>query len=188
MWSKGIVFPFQVGKLKFHACKVRFSPLPCLRQKGPKLVPPNIKSMTTPMYGEVEIFIKSKFLIIHNLFFLKDHNGWTPLHFAAENGHFEVCKLIIENVRDKNPGDYKGITPLHLAAENGQIELCELILDNSQEKNPMDKDGWTPLQLANDNGHRQIRDMIFKNMKEKNQRDHKGSTLLHSAARYLLIC
>ena len=27
----------------------------------------------------------------------------TPLHYAANNGHFGVCKLIIENTSDKNP-------------------------------------------------------------------------------------
>ena len=28
----------------------------------------------------------------------------TPLHFASKNGHEEVCKLIIEEIQDKNPG------------------------------------------------------------------------------------
>ena len=31
--------------------------------------------------------------------------GQTPLHFAAKEGHMEVCQLIMENFQDKNPGD-----------------------------------------------------------------------------------
>ena len=28
----------------------------------------------------------------------KDEYGETPLHEAADNGHYEICKLIIENL------------------------------------------------------------------------------------------
>ena len=30
-------------------------------------------------------------------------DGQTPLHFAAGNGHLNICNLIIEIVQDKNP-------------------------------------------------------------------------------------
>ena len=33
----------------------------------------------------------------------KTNEGVTPLFIAASKGYFEVCKLIIENVADKNP-------------------------------------------------------------------------------------
>ena len=43
----------------------------------------------------------------------KDNFGFTPLHLAAENGHLELCQLIIENVQDKNPkNSWDKITPL----------------------------------------------------------------------------
>ena len=29
--------------------------------------------------------------------------GFTPLYIAAKNGHFEICKMIIENLGAKNP-------------------------------------------------------------------------------------
>ena len=37
-----------------------------------------------------------------------DNDGWTLLHYAAKKGHFKICKLIIENVDDKNPADNDG--------------------------------------------------------------------------------
>ena len=30
-----------------------------------------------------------------------DKSGTTPLHLAAEEGHEEICKLIVENVHDR---------------------------------------------------------------------------------------
>ena len=57
-----------------------------------------------------------------------DRNGWTPLHWAAQFGHFEVCELLIANVIERNPEDIRGVTPLHSAASNGHIEVCELII------------------------------------------------------------
>ena len=35
----------------------------------------------------------------------------TPLHAAAMNDHFEVCKFIMANVVDKNPINMVGMTP-----------------------------------------------------------------------------
>ena len=31
------------------------------------------------------------------------NNGITPLHIAVKEGHLEICRLIIENAKDKNP-------------------------------------------------------------------------------------
>ena len=82
-------------------------------------------------------------------------NGGTPLHTAANCGHFQICKLIVDNVdgNAKNPADINGYTPLHIAAHNGYLEICQLIVDNVNDKNPVNHLGITPFQLAVDNGH-----------------------------------
>ena len=51
----------------------------------------------------------------------------TPLHYAAQNGHLEVSKLILDNIEDKNPGTRSGKTPLHYAAMHGQPKMWKLI-------------------------------------------------------------
>ena len=51
----------------------------------------------------------------------------TPLHLAAENGHFEICRMIMDSVEDKNPADQWGTTPWHEAERNGHYDICKLI-------------------------------------------------------------
>ena len=83
-------------------------------------------------------------------------DGVTPLHLAAEIGHFSICKLIIEHVKEKNPEDNIGWTPLHRAAENGHLEICQLITENAPDKNPKDVEEMTPLHCAAEKGHLEI--------------------------------
>ena len=60
-------------------------------------------------------------------------NGWTPLHDAASNGHFEICKLIMENIQDKNPCTTNNylimkFTPLELARAHGHHQIEDYII------------------------------------------------------------
>ena len=57
----------------------------------------------------------------------KDQSGSTPLHYAAQNGHYELCALIMEKIQDKNPPNEFGITPLDLAHHMNHVETCKLI-------------------------------------------------------------
>ena len=49
---------------------------------------------------------------------IKDVEQRTPLHLAAEMGHFSICELLIDKSEDKNPIDHWEMTPLHYAARN----------------------------------------------------------------------
>ena len=76
-----------------------------------------------------------------------------PLFVAAHSGNYDVCKLIITNVDDKNPARHNGVTPMYLAAQNGHIEICKLFIANADKKNPAMHDGVTPLYMAAQGGH-----------------------------------
>ena len=41
-----------------------------------------------------------------------DNQGFTPLQIAAQTGHLDIYKLIIDQVENKNPTDKDGTTPL----------------------------------------------------------------------------
>ena len=54
------------------------------------------------------------------------------LHFIQlpKKDHLQVCKLILENVDDKNPKKKDEWTPLHIAVKNCHLEVFKLILEN----------------------------------------------------------
>jgi len=52
----------------------------------------------------------------------------TPLHIAAWKGHFNICKLIVENISDCNIQDSHGKTPLDIAAYHGHFEICQILV------------------------------------------------------------
>ena len=52
--------------------------------------------------------------------------GWTPLHDAAQLGHFGLCQFIIDRIQDKNPQSRSGMTPLRLAHQKGFSEIVKL--------------------------------------------------------------
>ena len=74
----------------------------------------------------------------------------TPLHLAAVSGHSNICKLIMNDIDDKNPQTESSskITPLHIAATNNHLETYKTIMEQVQDKNPKDKNGSTPLHMA----------------------------------------
>ena len=109
--------------------------------------------------------------------------GWTLLHFAAGEGHLEVCRLIMDNVQDKNPADHHDWTPLHETAKRGRFEVCRLIIEKVPDKNPESKTGVTPLHVAAREGHLQVCRLIMDNVQDKNSADHQGWTPLHEAAK-----
>ena len=93
----------------------------------------------------------------------KSNIDGTPLHNAAENGHFEICKLILDEITEKNPANIDeigGDTPLHIAAKNNQLEICKLIMnytvESNEDKNPTNFFGLTPIDVADQEGHEEV--------------------------------
>ena len=101
----------------------------------------------------------------------KDNIGYMPLHYAAQNGHFELCEAILsEGFKDKNPKTNNDWTPLHLAAIHGHTKVYELLSKNVDNKNP-DIYGLTPLNLAANRGHAELFEFIMKTLNNKNAND-----------------
>ena len=107
-----------------------------------------------------------------------DEEKTTALHYAAENGHLEICCLIIRHIKHKNPGNALGFTPLHLAAQNGHMKVVQLILMNVEDKNPKAKEllDWTPLHLAAQHGHYNICKLLMGSITNKNPINKCGQT------------
>lgn len=90
--------------------------------------------------------VKATKLLLKNprLVHAHDRDGRTPLHFAAEFGHIEFVKLLLEKGADVNGGEETGVTPLALAEDP---DIVELLLEHKANANGESPTG-TALQNA----------------------------------------
>jgi len=75
-------------------------------------------------------------------------NGDTCLLAAAEYGHLEICRLLIDKGADIEAKGWEGMTPLHYAAANGHIEIARLLCDHGADIEARSYSGWRPLHFA----------------------------------------
>ena len=80
------------------------------------------------------------------------HDGRTALHFAAEKGHLEVVKLLLEAGAHKDAADRSGLTALHVAVDVADSEMVELLLQAGAHKDVKDSKNRLPLDLARARG------------------------------------
>ena len=78
---------------------------------------------------------------------------------AADNGFFNICRILIANRVKKDPRTNNGYTPLHMAAGKGHLNICTILIANGAKKDPRTNDGSTPLDLAAK--HKQMRIVAY---------------------------
>ncbi|XP_023311977.1 uncharacterized protein LOC111692293 [Anoplophora glabripennis] len=83
---------------------------------------------------------------------LKDKEGRTVLHLAAEEGQLHTVKFLLESGADLTVKDRKGHTPLHLAAKKGR-GLVKFLIEQGADIKSRDNKGSTPAALAKKAGH-----------------------------------
>ena len=123
-----------------------------------------------------------------------DYNGMLPIDINAKDDHMEICKFLIVNIADKNPGSMNGTSALHVAAWCGQLEAYKLIMQSVVDKNPQNHYGQTPLHFAAEAGELEVCRLIVDSVADKNPGYVNGQTLswtpLHEAAKsgHLEVC
>ncbi|CAB0043957.1 unnamed protein product [Trichogramma brassicae] len=116
----------------------------------------------------------------------RDHQGYTPLHVAAECGNRTSTELLLRRGGDPNLVNNKGMTALHLICERSDVgdqaerffavndEIGQRVLINAQ-----DNFGNTPLHLALSRGHRALVGLLLTRGSNPNLVNDDGSTPLH---------
>lgn len=69
----------------------------------------------------------------------KDKYGWTPLHFAALNGHHEPAELLFGYGAQVNAKDRYGFTPLDLAGMRNHHQMMDFLIAKGAEINPKEE-------------------------------------------------
>lgn len=81
---------------------------------------------------------------------VRNNEGMTSLHHAANGGHIEIVRLLVKDFNAKvNAQDNYGRNPLHYAAREDHLEIVRfLVKDFNTNVNVQDIYGYTPLDYA----------------------------------------
>ena len=94
-----------------------------------------------------------------------------------------LWKLMLGNMKNKNPDDRIGYSILHKIAFcfPKETEKFRMVMDLLEDKNPKIEYGYTPLHYAAEKGHFEICKLILQNADDKNPRNNFGRTPLELA-------
>ena len=82
-----------------------------------------------------------------------ERTGYTPLHYAARNGHAECVALLLRSGASVLARTAAGrATPLHRAAYAGRAEVCKALVRAGAPVDAQDADGETALHKAASQG------------------------------------
>ena len=91
---------------------------------------------------------------------LNPSNTWTPLNYAAFNGHLEVATYLIEHGAIIDAPAPNGMTPLMLAARNGHLAVVQMLLDKHANASLKTPDGKAAEDIANNANQTQIASLL----------------------------
>jgi ankyrin repeat protein len=91
--------------------------------------------------------------VLVNMLIAKDaevnKKGWSPLHYAATNGHDDIVKLLLDHSAYVDAGSPNGTTPLMMAARGGHLSTVKLLLDEGADLRVKNQIGMTAVDFAN---------------------------------------
>ena len=114
----------------------------------------------------------------------RDRDGWSAIHWAAEEGHMEIVRLLLNDGANVNAVSSYGTSPLHCAANGGQNNIVSLLLQQGADPLKSTCHGWTPLHHAAFMGHSHVVQSLLEDDRTRSSASHQdnhGWSVLHLA-------
>lgn len=86
----------------------------------------------------VKLFKKKKRIDVD----VKDDDGFSPLHRAAQTGNTEAVQVLLVHGASVNLPSKTSMTPLYYAVQSGNFECASLLIENGADQSDI-KDGFT---------------------------------------------
>ncbi|KAF2308886.1 hypothetical protein GH714_022766 [Hevea brasiliensis] len=148
-----------------------------------RLVEPEATSRTRPA-GFANYLDMGDGFLARRVESIKDRNGRTALHCAAERGNTNVCNYLLGEVKiNVNLRDRKGKTPLHCAILHGRYHTAVSLLENGANPNAATGQKFTPLHYAAQRGCRRVLQLLISNGAEIDAQADSGTPLQEAASR-----
>jgi ankyrin repeat protein len=113
----------------------------------------------------------------------RDREGWSAIHWAAEEGHCDVVLLLLKHGASVNAVSLYGTSPLHCAANGGHNNIVSELLQHGADPLKSTCHGWTPLHHAAFMGYSRVVQSLLKGdrITSSHSQDIHGWSVLHLA-------
>jgi len=108
-------------------------------------------------------------------------NQNTALHLAAQRGHLETVRYLLDKGAEVNAKSKYETTPLFSAAETGNLELAEMLIKYKADVNAVSQFFGTALHRAVYMGHPEVVKLLLKHGADVTIQNSTG-TVLHTSA------
>lgn len=114
---------------------------------------------------------------------VRDNQGRTSIHLAAEKGHLECCKLLLDREdTNVNITSYDGVSPLMMAASSGHLDLVKMFVSMGADTELMDSTGSSCLDRALSTNNFRMFEYLLT-VTDPNIHSFEGWTISHTCAK-----
>jgi ankyrin repeat protein len=168
--------------------------MPIYKVNEIKDIPPLHDACFSGDLSKVFNLIEKEKVDVHAL----DKHGKTALHVAAQEGHFEVLKLLIKKKATIDKPCDKGFTALHMACFGSNfiadgdlsnppdikslLKVADKLIQSGAEVNYLAKNGRTALHILSEKNYTKMAELLINKGADINAPDEKKVTPLHIAS------
>ncbi|XP_064421983.1 GA-binding protein subunit beta-1 isoform X3 [Latimeria chalumnae] len=94
--------------------------------------------------------------------FTTDWLGTSPLHLAAQHGHYSTTEVLLRAGVSRDARTKVDRTPLHMAASEGHANIVEVLLKHGADINAKDMLKMTALHWATEHCHQDVVELLIR--------------------------